>query len=78
MIQTGFLPAINIQVDKGTTVHNTHQFTTAAVVVPGSESLNLYLGQPTVNNHTGIGVASSVSKHLNWREEALGPVFLNI
>ena len=66
MIQTGFLPAINIQADKGTTVHNTRQFTTAAVVVPGSESLiiNLYLGQPTVKNHTGRGVAESIIEQL--------------
>ena len=33
--QTGFLPALCLQADKGTTVHNTRQFTTAAIVVQG-------------------------------------------
>ena len=30
--QTGFLPAVNIQADKGTTVHNTRQFTTVTTI----------------------------------------------
>ena len=63
---TGFLPPINIAADKGTTVHNTHQFTTAATVVPGSSSLVsiIYLGQPIVKSHTGEGVANSIVEEL--------------
>ena len=64
--QTGFLPAINVQADKGTTVHSTRQFTTVALVVPGSEALitNMYLGQPIVKCHTGRGVSESIVEEL--------------
>ena len=60
--QTGFLPAMNIQADKGTNVHRSRQFTTAVVVVPDSENLlvNIYLGQPVVKDHTAVGLASSI------------------
>ena len=60
--QTGFLPAICLQADKGTTVHTTRQFTTAAAVVPGAEDLItiIYLGQPVVKNHSGRGVSESM------------------
>ena len=64
--QTGFLPAICLQADKGTTVHNTRQFTTVAVIVPGSEALItiIYLGQPIVKSHSGRGVAESMGEEL--------------
>ena len=63
---TGFLPPLNMQTDKGTTVHNTRQFTTVATVVPGSESLVsiVYLGQPIVKSHTGEGVSKSICEEL--------------
>ena len=66
LVQTGFLSAINLQADKGTTVHNTHQFTRVAVVVPDSECLisNIYLGQPIVKNRTRRGIAESMTKQL--------------
>ena len=64
--QTGFLPPLNIQADKGTTVHNTRQFTTVTTITPGSASLLsvVYLGQPIVGNHTGAGVADSIVEEL--------------
>ena len=64
--QTGFLPPVNVQADKGTSVHNTRQFTTVATVVPGSDSLisTIYLGQPVVKNHTGKGVSISIVEEL--------------
>ena len=37
--QTGFLPPQIVQADKGTTVHNTRQFTTVANINPDSDSL---------------------------------------
>ena len=65
--QTGFLPPINVQADKGTTVHNTRQFTTVTTITPGSASLLsvVYLGQPIVGNHSGEGVADSIVEELN-------------
>ena len=41
---------VNVQADKGTTVHNTRQFTTVTAVIPKAESLLnvVYLGQPLV------------------------------
>ena len=64
--QTGFLPPVNVQADKGTSVHNTRQFTTVATVVPGSDSLisTIYLGQPVGKNHTGKGVSISIVEEL--------------
>ena len=64
--KTGFLPAVNVQADKGTTVHNTRQFTTVTTITPGSASLLSvdYLGQPIVGNHTGAGVAESIVEEL--------------
>ena len=64
--QTGFLPPINVQADKGTTVHTTRQFTTVTTITPGSESLIsvIYLGQPVVKNHTGEGIANSIIEEL--------------
>ena len=64
--QTGFLPPINVQADKGTTVHSTRQFTTVSTITPGSESLIsvIYLGQPIVKNHTGEGIANSIIEEL--------------
>ena len=55
--QTGFLPPVNIQADKGTTVHNTRQFTTVSAFTPESESLIsvVYLGQPIDKNLSGDG-----------------------
>ena len=43
-------------------MHNTRQFTTAAVVVPGAEALIsiIYLGQPIVKNHSGRNVSESM------------------
>ena len=63
---TGFLPSLGVVADKGTTVHNTRQFTTTATVVPGSSSLVniIYLGQPIVKSHTGEGVANSIVEEL--------------
>ena len=63
---TGFLPAVNVQADKGTTVRNTRQFTTVAAVVPGAESLVsiIYLGQPIVTSHSGDGVSCSIVEEL--------------
>ena len=64
--QTGFLPPLNIQADKGTTIHRTRQFTTVSTITPGSDSLIsiIYLGQPIVKNHTGEGVADSITVEL--------------
>ena len=63
---TGFLPPLGVSADKGTTVHTTRQFTTAATVVPGSSSLVniIYLGQPIVKSHSGEGVANSIVEEL--------------
>ena len=65
--QTGFLPPVNVQADKGTTVHTTRQFTTVATIVPGSSSLIsiVYLGQPIVKSHSGDGVSVSISEELS-------------
>ena len=64
--QTGFLPPVNVQADKGTSVHNTRQFTTVTTVVPGSDSLisPIYLGQPVVKNHTGEGITITIIDEL--------------
>ena len=64
--QTGFLPPVNIQADKGTTVHNTRKFQTVSAFTPESESLIsvVYLGQPIVKNHSGDGVATSIVEQL--------------
>ena len=64
--QTGFLPALNVQADKGTTVYNTRQFTTVSAVIPKAESLLnvVYLGQPLVKDHSGDGVADSIAGEL--------------
>ena len=64
--QTGFLPPVNVQADKGTTVHSTRQFTTVSTITPGSDSLIsvIYLGQPIVKNHTGEGIANSIMEEL--------------
>ena len=64
--QTGFLPPLNIQADKGTNVHRSRQFTTCAAVMPGSTDLivNIYIGQPIVKNHTADGLASSIAEQI--------------
>ena len=64
---TGSLPPINVQADKGTTVHNARQFTTVATVVPGSEALIsiVYLGQPIVKSNNGEGVSKIICEELS-------------
>ena len=64
--QTGFLPPLNIQADKGTNVHQSRQFTTCAAVMPDSTDLivNIYIGQPIVKNHTADGLASSIAEQI--------------
>ena len=65
--QTGFLPPVNVQADKGTSVHRTRQFTSIITVVPGSPELltNIYLGQPVVKSHDGPGVTTSITAELS-------------
>ena len=67
MEQTGHFPALNVQADKGTSVHRTRQFITATTVVPDSENLInvVYVGQPVVKNHDGIGLAKSIKEGLD-------------
>ena len=67
MLQTGYLPPINVGADKGTNRHRTRQFITALTVVPDAEELlqPIYIGQPVVKDHSGQGVASSIKDGLD-------------
>ena len=60
--QTGFKPALNISADKGTNVHRSRQFTTIKTCVPDSPNLisSIFLGEPVVKKHDGIGVTDSI------------------
>lgn len=64
--QTGFLPPVNVQADKGTNCHRTRQFTSVITVVPDSKELlkNVYLVKPVVKQHDGSGVAESIVDEL--------------
>ena len=66
----GFKPPVNLQADKGTNVHITRQFTSVVTVVPESPKLltYIYLGQPVVKNHDGLGVTQSIIDELNSRD----------
>ena len=67
---TGFKTPVNLQADKGTNVHITRQFTSVVTVVPESPKLltYIYLGQPVVKNHDGLGVTQSIIDELNSRD----------
>ena len=64
--ETGYLPAMNISVDKGTVHHRSMQFTTAVVALANSDQLlaNIYLGQPVVRDHTAQGLAQTIVDEL--------------
>ena len=59
MKQTGFLPSINVQADKGTNIRRTRQFTSVITIVPDSDTpiCFIYLGQPVVKDHSGKGIS---------------------
>ena len=67
LLQTGFLPPVNIDADKGTSRHRTRQFIMALTTVPDSEVFlqAVYIGQPVVKNHSGFGVAESIKDGLD-------------
>ena len=67
MIQTGFLPPVNIGADKGTSHHRTRQFIMAVTIIPDADKLiqPVYMGQPVVKHHDGKGVASSIKDGLD-------------
>ena len=62
MQQTGFLPPVNVQADKGTSIHRTRQFTSVFTTVPDSDTpiCFLYLGQPVIKDHSGKGILQSI------------------
>ena len=64
--QTGFLPPLNLQADKGTNCRRTRQFTSIVTVVPDTKDLltNIYLGQPVVKLHDGPGISQSIIDEL--------------
>ena len=61
--QTGFEPALNISAD----VYRSHQFTTAKSCVPDSTNLinSIFLGEPVVKKHDGMGVTASIAEEVN-------------
>ena len=63
---TGFKPPVNVQADKGTNYHRTRQFTSVVTIVPGASNpiTFVYLGQPVVKEHDGVGIAKSVVDQL--------------
>ena len=65
--QTGFKPALNISADKGTNVHRSRQFTTIKTCVPDSPNLisSIFLGEPVVKKHDGIGVTDSIVEEVD-------------
>ena len=66
--QTGFRSPVNVQADKGTNCHRTRQFTSVMTIVPGSPNLItfIYLGQPVVKEHDGLGIAKSIAEQLSF------------
>ena len=66
LVQTGYLPPLNIQADKGTNVHRTRQFLSVITVIPDSDCLLgcIYVGQPVVKAHDGHGVTVSINEGL--------------
>ena len=62
MKQTGFLPSINVQADKGTNISRTRQFTSVITIVPDSDIpiCFIHLGQPVVKDHSGKGISQSI------------------
>ena len=62
-VQTGNLPGLNLQADKGTVTHRTMQFTTCVVAVADSPYLlvNMFLGHPRVRDASADGLAQSIA-----------------
>lgn len=60
--QTGLLPCVNIQADKGTSCHRTMQFSTCVVAVANSDYLlaNMFLGHPIVKDGSAEGLAQLI------------------
>ena len=67
MVQTSFLPVINITADKATWKHETRQGIGLVTVVPDSEKVlqGFVLGFPVVTAHNGEGVAQNLTAVLD-------------
>ena len=67
MVQTSFLPVINITADKATWKHETRQGIGLVTVVPDSEKVlqGFVLGFPVVTAHKGEGVAQNLTAVLD-------------
>ena len=59
-VQTGNLPGLNLQADKGTVTHRTMQFTTAVADSPYL-LVNMFLGHPRVRDASADGLAQSIA-----------------
>ena len=66
-VQTGNLPGLNLQADKGTVTHRTMQFTTCVVAVADSPYLlvNMFLGHPRVRDASADGLAQSIADEVH-------------
>ena len=72
--KTGFKPPVNLQAAKGINYHRTRQFTYVVAIVPGSPTLItfIYMGQPVVKQHDGLGIANNiVEQQKSWNIQGI-------